>query len=208
MELWIKSNPLILGEDIAVIGEQVQTTSGPMDFLGIDTNGNTVIVELKRDKIPREALVQAIDYASNVADWDIDRFREICQSFTNQSLEEYLQERFEGITIEDLAINQTQRLLLVGFAIEDSLDRMIEWLSDRYSVGISAIMLNYARTAKGDEILSRMVMIPEKIEKQKANRKKFIIDMSNEPATYDDESKAGYFLSLISNQLDHKRYNN
>ena len=256
LELWIKSNPLILGEDIVVIGEQVQTGSGPMDFLGIDTNGNTVIVELKRDKIPREALVQAIDYASNVADWDIDRFREICQSFTNQSLEEYLQEKFEGITIEDLAINQTQRLLLVGFAIEDSLARMIEWLSDKYSVGVNAIMLNYARTAKGDEILSRMVMIPEEIEKQKANRKKFIIDMSNEPGTYDDEtlevklmeylaknlyssqrirdyflpillekgqvtrdqlrkefvrrkaapdeSQAGYFLSLISNQLGHK----
>jgi len=256
LEQWIKSYPLILGEDIAVIGEQVQTSSGPIDFLGIDTSGNTVIVELKRDKIPREALVQAIDYASNVADWDVDRFREICQAFANQSLEDVLQERFEGIVVEDLAINQTQRLLLVGFAIEDSLARMIEWLSDKYSVGINAIMLRYAKTSAGDEILSRMVMIPEEIEKQKANKKKYIIEMSNEPGSYDDEtlevklaeylsqslyssqrirdyflpillekgqitreqlrkefvrreaapdeSQAGYFLSLISNQLGHK----
>jgi len=256
LELWIKSNPIILGEDIAVIGEQVQTTSGPMDFLGIDISGNTVIVELKRDKMPREALAQAIDYASDVADWDIDRFREICQSFTDQTLEDFLQERFEGIPVEDLAINQAQRILLVGFSVEESLARMIEWLSDKYSVGINAIILNYAKTAKGDEILSRMVMIPEEIEKQKLNRKKFIIEMSNEPGTYDDEtlevklieylskslyssqrirdyllpillekgqitreqlrkefvrreaatdeSQAGYFLSLISNQLGHK----
>ena len=141
LELWIKSNPLILGDDIAVIGEQVQTSSGPMDFLGIDSSGNTVIVELKRDKLPREALAQAIDYASDIADWDIDRFREICKSFTGQTFEDYLQERFEGIAVEDLGINQAQRLLLVGFAVEESLARMIEWLSDKYSVGVNAIIL-------------------------------------------------------------------
>jgi len=256
LEQWIKSNPLILGDDIAVIGEQVQTSSGPMDFLGIDSSGNTVIVELKRDSLPREALVQAIDYASDVAGWDLDRFREICKSFTNQTLDDYLQERFEGVQIEDLGINQAQRLLLVGFSVEDPLARMIEWLSDSYSVGINAIMLTYVRTSNGDEILSRMVMIPEEIEKQKANRKKFIIEMSNDAGTYDDatlqtklgeylsknlyssqrirdyflpiliekgqitrdqlrkefvrlkaapdESQAGYFISLISNQLGHK----
>jgi hypothetical protein len=256
LEEWIKSNQLILGDDIAIIGEQVPTSSGPLDFLGIDISGNTVIVELKRDRLPREALVQAIDYASDVADWDIDRFREICQTFTGQSLEDFLQEKFEGVEIGDLAINQAQRLLLVGFGVEDSLARMIEWLSDKYSVGINAIVLTYAKTKRGDEILSRMVMIPEAIEKQKANKKKFIIEMSNEPGAYDsdtlrgklteylsknlyssqrirdyflplllekgqitrdqlrkefvrlkaapDESQAGYFISLISNQLGHK----
>jgi hypothetical protein len=256
LEQWIKSNPQILGEDIVVIGEQVQTSSGPLDFLGIDNSGNTVIVELKRDKLPREALAQAIDYAADVAGWEIDRFREICRSYTNQNLEDLLQERFESIVIEDLAINQSQRLLLVGTAVEESLGRMIEWLSDNYSVGINAVILNYAKTKQGDAILSRMVIIPEEVEKQKANKKKFIIDMSNEPGTYDrdtlemkfieylsmnlwssrrirdyflptlltkgqvtreelrrefvrlkaadDESQAGYFLSLISSQLGHK----
>lgn len=256
LEQWIKSNPSVLGEDIALIGEQIQTSSGPVDFLGIDNSGNTVIVELKRDKLPREALVQAIDYASDIADWDLDRFREICKSYTNQTFEDYFQQRFEGIPIEDLAINQAQRLLLVGFAVEESLGRMIEWLSDKYSVGINAVVLNYVKTPKGDEILSRMVIIPEEVEKQKANKRKFIIEMSNEPGTYEndtleaklieylsrnlystqrirdyflplllengqisrdklrkefvrlkaapDESQAGYFLSLISNQLGQK----
>jgi len=256
LEQWIKSNPQILGDDIVVIGEQVQTSSGPLDFLGIDNSGNTVIVELKRDKLPREALAQAIDYASDVANWEVDRFREICKSYTNQNLEDLLQERFEDIAIEDLAINQVQRLLLVGTAVEESLGRMIEWLSDNYSIGINAVVLNYAKTKQGDAILSRMVIIPEEVEKQKANKKKFIIEMSNDPGTYDldtlekklteylskslwssqrirdyflptllakglvtrdqlrkefvrlkaaeDESQAGYFLSLISSQLGHK----
>jgi len=102
LEQWIKSNPSVFGDDIAIIGEQIQTSLGPMDFLGIDSSGNTVIIELKRDRLSREALVQAIDYASDVADWDLDRFREICKSYTNQTFEDYFQQRFEGILIEDL----------------------------------------------------------------------------------------------------------
>jgi hypothetical protein len=256
LEQWIKSNPDILGNDIAIIGEQVQTASGPLDFLGIDSSGNTVIVELKRDRLPREALVQAIDYASDVADWDINRFGEICEKYTRQSFEDFFQQKFEGISLEDLAINQAQRLLLVGFSIDESLSRMVEWLSDKYNVGINAVLLNYVSTPKGDEVLSRMVIIPEEVEKQKANKKKFIIEMSDEPGSYEnkdlvkklqayfsknlysaqrirdsllpillekgqisrdnlkkefvrlktapDESQAGYFLSLISNQLGQK----
>jgi hypothetical protein len=201
LEEWIKSNPEILGNDIALIGQQVSTKSGPLDFLGIDNNGNAVIVELKRDMLSREALVQAIDYASGVAEWDLDKFREICKSFTGQTLEDYLLEKFEGISIEDLSVNQAQRLLLVGFAVEESLSRMIEWLSDNYNLGINAIVLNYIKTKKGDELLSRMVIIPEEIEKQKANKKKFFIDMSNEPGTYDNDALEKHLLSYLSNNL-------
>lgn len=256
LEQWIKSNPAILGNDIAIIGEQIQTASGPLDFLGIDSSGNTVVVELKRDRLPREALVQAIDYASDVAEWDLDRFRDICEKYTHQSFEDFFQQKFEGISLDDLAINQAQRLLLVGFSIDEALSRMVEWLSDKYSVGINAVLLNYVSTPKGDEVLSRMVIIPEEIAKQKANKKKFIVEMSDEPGVYEnknlekklieyfsknlysaqrirdsllpillekgqvtrdylkkefvrvnaapDESQAGYFLSLISNQLGQK----
>jgi len=145
---------------------------------------------------------------------------------------------------------------LVGSSLEESLGRMIEWLSDNYNVSINAVVLHYSKTKQGDAILSRMVMIPEEINKQKAKAKKYIIEMSNEPGAYDrdaleeklwqylskklyssqrikdyflpillekgqvtreqlrkefvnlkaapDESQAGYFLSLISNQLGHK----
>ncbi len=201
LEQWIKSNPLILGDDIVLIGEQIQTSSGPMDFLGIDSSGNTVIVELKRDKLPREALVQAIDYASDVADWDPERFREICKSYTNQDFEDFFQQRFEGISIEDLAINQAQRILLVGFGVDASLGRMIEWLSDKYSVGINAVVLNYLKTPKGDEILSRMVIIPEEVEKQKANKKKYIIEMSNEPGQYNGAELEAKLVEYLSSDL-------
>jgi len=201
LEKWIKSNPAILGEDIAIIGEQVQTASGPMDFLGVDNSGNTVVVELKRDRLPREALVQAIDYASDVSDWELGRFREICENFTKMPFEEYFQQKFSGINLEDLAINQAQRLLLVGFSIDESLGRMIEWLSDKYSIGINAVLLKYVKTKNGDEILSRTVIIPESVEKQKANKKKFIIETSDEPGTYDEKTLKEKLIGYLTKNL-------
>ncbi len=201
LEQWLKSNPEIFGEDIAIIGEQVATKSGPLDFLGIDNSGNAVVIELKRDKLPREALVQAIDYASDVSEWEADRFDDICQSYSQQPLEDYLQEQLTDLNVEEIGINQVQRLLLVGFAIEEPLSRMIEWLSEKYSLGINAIVLNYVKTKSGDELLSRTVIIPEEVEKEKANKKKFVIEMSDEPGKYDEDELKKHLKSYLTKNL-------
>jgi len=257
LEKWIKTKPEILGEDILIIGEQVYTKSGPLDFLAIDNNGNIVVVELKRDKLARVVLAQAIDYASDLATWDIDKLSEVCISYTGNSLEDHISANFENIEIDDLTINQTQRLLLVGFSIEEQLNRMIEWLSNNFDMSVNAIVLNYVKTTNGAELLSRTVTIPEEIAKEKTSKKKFKIEMSNEPGEYEldklkellkgyfkranyssnriknvllpalltkkqitrnqlkkefvktgeapDESQAGYFIALISNQLGHAK---
>ena len=78
LEPWLASNPEIIGTDILIIGRQVMTKSGPIDLLGVDRSGNTVIIEIKRDELPREALAQAIDYASDVAEWTAEKIGEIC----------------------------------------------------------------------------------------------------------------------------------
>ena len=59
LESWIASNPAIIGPDLVVIGRQVVTRSGPLDLLAMDNAGNTVVIELKRDTLPREVLAQA-----------------------------------------------------------------------------------------------------------------------------------------------------
>jgi hypothetical protein len=187
LEEWIKSNPEIIGNDIAIIGEQVQTKSGPLDFLGIDKYGNMVIVELKRDKLPREALAQAIDYASDIATYEKDFINEICLKFSGQTLENYLSTKFPDINLDGFVVNQTQRLLLVGFSVEESLHRMIEWLSEKYSIGINAIVLHYIKTHNGEELLSRTVIIPEEIDKENITKKKFVIEMSDEAGSYETD---------------------
>jgi len=198
LEKWIKTNPEILGDDILIIGEQVQTSSGYVDFLGIDKTGNTVIVELKRDKLPREIIAQAIDYASDIVSWDIDRLSEICQSTNNQGLEDFISENFTELNTEDIIINNSQRLLLVGFGIDEPTNRMIEYLSDSYNMSINAVILSYSKTSAGSEIISRTVIIPEEIEKQKANKKKFKIAMSDKLGEYSPEELNSHLKKYLS----------
>ncbi|WP_373513446.1 hypothetical protein [Persicitalea sp.] len=206
LEQWIKSNPEILGSEIAIIGQQVYTKSGPLDFLGIDRSGNLVVIELKRDKLAREVLAQAIDYASDVATYEPSYLNEICEKFTNQKLGDYLTERFPDTNFEEVAVNQTQRLLLVGFAIEEPLHRMIEWLSEKYNLAINAIILHYTKTKSGDELLSRTVIIPESVEREKVNNKKYVIEMSDEPGNYDElELKKELKKYLSKNLYSSKR---
>lgn len=201
LEKWLKTNPKILGENTLIIGEQVRTKSGPLDFLGIDNNGNLVIVELKRDKLARDVLAQAIDYASDVANWDIDKLNDICTEFSENPLEDYLLEHFDIDEIDALIINKAQRLLLVGFSIDESLSRMIEWLSSKYDLGINAIILNYVKTSSSNELLSRTVIIPEEIEKEKSNKKKFTIPMSDEPGNHEVEN----LKILLKNYFDNNQ---
>ena len=168
LEKWILSNPMILGHNISIIGREVPTDSGKrIDILGVDDEGNSVIVELKRDIIPREALAQAIDYASDISDWTYDRLNEECERYNDgRSLEEQLNEDFdlEQEDLVDLSYNEAQRILFVGTSVENDLERMIEWLSTRYKVAMNVILLKYIQTEGGDEILARTVMISEEVE--------------------------------------------
>lgn len=201
LEKWIKTNPKILGENIFIIGQQIYTKSGVLDFLGIDNSGNLVIVELKRDKLPREVLTQAIDYASDVATWDMDKLSEICLAYSGQSLEDYVSENFEGVLLEDLVINKTQRLLLVGFSIEEPLSRMIEWLSSNYDLSVNALILKYIMTSTGSELLSKTAIISEEVEKAKANKRSFKISMSDEPGNYPTEELKELLISYFSKKI-------
>ena len=258
LEPWIASRPEIIASDLIIIGRQVPTKSGPIDLLGMDKSGNAVVVELKRGALPRECLAQAIDYASDVSGWTGERLSEVCSGFRSQSLEEAFTEAFPDVDSETLSLNSSQRIVLVGFAIESALERMVDWLSTAHGVNVNAVLLRYLKTAGGDELLTRTSIISEEREQERVRKqKKFEIPMSDEPGSYDtatlklllrdylsrekvtnrrmrdivfpallknrtvsrtqlkkafvdfdpkyDESKVGYYLTLVSSQLGMKK---
>ncbi|MBM3301734.1 MAG: DUF91 domain-containing protein, partial [Deltaproteobacteria bacterium] len=185
LQHWIRSHPAILGEDLAIIGEQIPTKTGLVDFLAIDRTGNLVVVELKRDRLPREVLAQAVDYASDVAGWDADKVSEVCVKYAGQTVQDLLNEGFGDIDLGDLVINRVQRILLVGFSIEEPLQRMIEWLSSTYGVSANAVVLTYIKTKSGDELIARTMIIPEEIDRERVSRRQIQISMSDEPGNYE-----------------------
>jgi hypothetical protein len=194
LENWIKTHPEILGENIIIIGEQVSTSAGVIDFLGIDASGDLIIIELKRDKLGRDALAQAIDYASEVAYWTIEDINEHIE----KDLEDLLTDK--NLDLEDLSINENQKILLVGFSMEDHLQRMIEWLSERYRISINAVILKYIKTKNGEELIARTMVIPEEIEKERTEKQRMQkkIPMSDEPGNYSEDELKKLLLEYLS----------
>lgn len=201
LEEWLASDPSIIRPGLKVIGRQVTTRSGPLDLLAIDRSGNLTVIELKRDQLPREALAQAIDYASDVASWSIDKISEICAKYTGESLEDVFSDAFPDTDLESLAINEAQRIILVGFTIESSLERMIEWLSGGYGVGVNAVNLKYVRTSSGNEILTRTSIISEQLEETRVKTKKFTVPMSDDPGEYEEDQLKDMILHYLSQDL-------
>jgi hypothetical protein len=177
------------------------TRSGPLDLLAIDESGDLVVIELKRDSLPREALAQAIDYAADVASWSLERIGEICAKHTGQVLEDVFTDAFPDTDLESVNINGTQRIVLVGFSVEDALERMIEWLSETYGVAINAVVLKYVRTESGSEILTRTAIISEQIEETRTKKQKFSIPMSDQPGTYEPNQLRMLLKTYLSQTL-------
>ncbi len=130
-----------------------------------------------------------------------DKLGEVCINFTGQSLDDFLSEAFDDVDVESFVINSSQRIILIGFAIESALSRMIEWLSDNYGLAVNAIILKYIKTSSGNELLSRTAIIPDEIERDNANKKKYKIEMSDEPGEYDDEELRELLTRYLNNNL-------
>ena len=100
LENWLEENPNGLLEDskVLIIGRQVHTSLGGfIDLLGVDQNGDLVIVELKRDKTPRETVAQALEYASFIEGLDFEGLEGICRSYLKDetlNLTEFHQDYF------------------------------------------------------------------------------------------------------------------
>ena len=70
LESWLENSPGALTQDkpILWIGRQTSAAGeeGTIfpDLLGVDSEGNLVIVELKKDRTPRDVVAQLLEYAA------------------------------------------------------------------------------------------------------------------------------------------------
>jgi hypothetical protein len=167
LEDWLVDDISILSERLLVIGRQVETDfGGELDLLCLDPAGDLVIVELKRDRTPRQVVAQALDYASWVVDLGGDDIEDQAQEFSElrgDSLEEAFRDVF-GRALPDV-INESHKILIVGSEIDAHSERIIEYLSDEHGVNINAATFQYFDDEKAGRLLSRVFLIePGKVE--------------------------------------------
>lgn len=170
LEEWISSDVSVVSADLLIIGRQVETTfGGILDLLCMEENGDTVIIELKRDKTPREIVSQVLDYASWVENLTAEQIEEIAERhYKDLSFEEVYRQKFN----HDLpsSINEEHKMIVIGTEIDSSSRRIINYLSEKYGVAINAMTFNYFRDGR-DEYLARTFLIePSKAHLDQVSR--------------------------------------
>lgn len=165
LETWIENSPDILGEDLLVIARQLKIPGvGILDLLCIDSEGAPVIVELKRDSTPREAIAQSLDYASWLDTQGANDLKALAESNLKKSLVDAFSEVFQdGLPEIDC---QRHRIILVAPKLDAAAERIINYLAERYSVGINAVFFKYAQVG-GEEILARSVLVSEEASRRR-----------------------------------------
>lgn len=166
LENWLEKDISIISNDLLVIGRQIETSfGGAIDLLCIEYNGDILIVELKRDKTPREITAQVLDYASWIKDLSNEKITEIANRYLGDRgpLEEAFKGKF-GTEIPDI-LNEHHKMLVVASETDKRSERIIKYLSDSYGVGLNAITFQYFQNEEGKEFLTRIFLIePSEIQ--------------------------------------------
>lgn len=163
LESWLENSPdaLVQDEIILWIGRQTSTSCENsniyVDLLGLDAEGNLVIVELKRNRAPRKVVTQLLEYAA----WG----KELVEEQIEAIAEEHFQTRDElrGRTLSDVftdtfefdeapPLNQNLRLFVVAGEIPSRVLKVCRLLRS-HEMDISCVEVSTFQTDSGEDIV-------------------------------------------------------
>jgi hypothetical protein len=162
----IEEDISLLGLDILLIlDRQVTTAYGKrIDILAIDGDGVLYIVELKKDRTPREVVAQLLDYGSWVGTLTADDIAEIYAGrakSNGKSFADAFRERF-GTELPE-TVNESHRLIIVASELDAASERIVEYLSG-YGVPINALFFRYFKDAAAEYIARSWLLDPVEAE--------------------------------------------
>lgn len=154
----------IVAPGFMLLGRQIQTDNGKyIDLLAIDSEGNLAVIELKRNRTPREVVAQVLDYAYWVQNLTYGEIADIYSLQHNGiAFEKGFAEAFDINPPEKL--NQSHSLIVVASELDPSTERIINYLIDNYDVPLNAVFFRCFKEG-GNEYLTRSWLIdPNKAE--------------------------------------------
>lgn len=164
LEEQIMQDASILNQDWLLIGRQVRTAFDKLvDLLAIDANGTVIVIELKRDKTPRDVVAQTIDYASwvvTLADYQlVDIYQEFAERYDrpHATLGEAFEAKF-NTALDSVTLNESHQLVVVATRLDASSERIITYLNQHAQLSIN-VMFFAAFEDGGNRYLSRAWMI-------------------------------------------------
>ena len=161
---WLEQDASLISDDLLVIGREVSTGFGKsIDLLCLNSAGDVVMIELKRDKAPRDVMAQILEYASWVDDLPSERILEIANDYLQKkgmSLEDAFQQKFKTPLPEYL--NESHKMLIVTSELDAQTERVLTYLSE-HEIDINAVTFSYFRNGN-NEYMARILLIPESMK--------------------------------------------
>ena len=169
IEDWVEADPRLLGLEAMIIGRQVPTDHGKfIDLLAIDATGELIIIELKKDRTPREIVAQVLDYASWVRTLTTPEIYERAERYLSIRLVTAFRERFgEGIPER---LNASHSMLIVASELDPASRRIVEYLSEEHGVAINTVFFNVFE-ADGREWLTTDFLLDQEAVEERSERK-------------------------------------
>jgi len=170
-------------EDLLVVGQQTtDTQNGRSDLIAVDSNGNLVLIEIKRDKDDsssrKEPLeIQAIRYAASLAmintpDELVDKiYQHYIQKYentneteltSNEKAKRNLNDFLESFNIKN-NFNKRQRIVLISSSFDEYTLSAVSWLISN-NVDISCYGLKPIKTNNETYIEVDKILPPKKLE--------------------------------------------
>lgn len=159
LEDLLVSSPELLDPDLTLVGRQVPTEGGPLDLLGVDGDGRLVVFELKRGALTRDAVAQALDYASDLAMMDATRLARLIEDSSGrggiEKLADFLDWYGREYPTSQGPLAQPPRMVLVGLGADERARRIVNFLAQS---GIDVQLLTFhAFRTNGTLLLARQV---------------------------------------------------
>lgn len=163
LEDYIEADPTLLGERLLLIGRQVPTTHGGfIDLLAIDADGTVHVIELKRNKTPRDVVAQTLDYGSWVAQLTHSEVVEIFETYrAGEAFDAAFAEFFGTDAPDDL--NTEQIFTIVAASVDAATERIVRFLNETFNVPVNVVFFRHFND-NGASYLARTWLVTEEKE--------------------------------------------
>lgn len=163
IEEFIENHPSILEKDMFIIGRQVETLQKTrIDLLGLDKEGNLIIIELKKDQTPRDVVSQILEYAAWAEKIQYEELNKIAkEKHLGDYSDLYKKYEIEFDSVPEI-FNESQKLIIVSEIFDEKTKNVARYLKTR-AIDINCIELNFYEN-KGQKLAdTRVVVGNEKI---------------------------------------------
>lgn len=204
LESLLVASPELLMPNLVLVGRQIPTAGGPLDLLGIDQEGRTVVFELKRGILTREAVAQVLDYASDLAERGLDHFAKLVEKHSGQraieSIEDFMDWYDQQFPDSDDPLEDGPRMMLVGLGVDDRARRVVDFLA---GAGVDLQLLTFhAFEVEGKLLLARQV--ESRAAAQRGDQTKTQKKVENQKILLQSADQLGVkdFLAEVANFVD------